>query len=98
MQEQSTILRVSRRTRNKLRRLAIAKRETYDEIINRLLGTDINENEDELKNRKEKLLKMGISKQLVDLVGILPKTDAKRDKELIRESIGQWAKRKGMVQ
>ncbi len=97
-QEEITIVRLHKSTRDKLRRLAIASRESYDEIINRLLGSETIENNDELKKRKERLLKMGISKQLVDLVGILPKNDVKQDKELIREGIERWAKQKGTMQ
>lgn len=36
-QEEFTTIRVYRSTRDKLRKLAITRRESYDEIINRLL-------------------------------------------------------------
>jgi hypothetical protein len=95
-QSQSTILRVSKRTRNKLRELAIAKKETYDEIINRLLGSE-GEDEENLENIKKNLIKKGISKDLVNLVGILPKTDARQDKRLIGEAVRRWAANKTAV-
>jgi hypothetical protein len=92
-----TILRVRKSTRDRLRRLAIAGRESYDEIINRLLEPAAG-NDEELEKKKQRLLKIGVSKQLVEMVGILPKTSAKQDRELIVEAIGRWVKRKGMAQ
>ena len=87
-QEEITILRVHKDTRNKLRRLALAKRESYDEIINRLLGfqpTDISSND--LEKARRKLLKRGISKSLVNLVGIIEKLNLEEEKELVRTAI-----------
>jgi hypothetical protein len=73
-------------TRNRLRQLAIARRESYDEIISRLLGTE-NEGHDDLEKKKQKLLKMGISKEIVDLVGIMPKINLNEEKSIIRRAI-----------
>ncbi len=87
-QQEITILRVHKQTRNKLRKRALARRESYDEIINRLLELkpDIN-NGRELEERKQKLLKKGISKGLVDLLGIVPKTSLDDEKRTVREAI-----------
>ncbi len=86
--EEVTILRVHKGTRARLRKLAIAKKESYDEIINRLLGDDNGgDDEEELERRKQKLLKKGINKEIVNLLGIMPKTDLKDEKKLIREAI-----------
>lgn len=86
--EEITILRVRKNTRNRLRRLALAKRESYDEIINRLLGGETEEeNEESLERIRQRLIKSGIGKELADLVGILPKSGAKDDKQLIGEAI-----------
>ena len=94
-QSEVTILRVHKSTRNRLRKLAVARRESYDEIINRLLEEGNNfENRSELQRKKQKLLKMGISKELVDLVGILPKSEIKEDKRLIGEAIRRWVSEK----
>ncbi len=95
-QEQITILRVKKETRNRLRRIALAKRESYDEIINRLLGTEmVEEREEDLEKMKQRMIKSGISKELVDLVGIIPKSDAKDDKKLIGDAIRNWFSKKG---
>jgi hypothetical protein len=81
-------LRVSKGTRSRLRKLALAKRESYDEIINRLLGL-------ETEDKRKMLIKSGISKELADLVGILPKSDARDDKELIGNAIRHRFFKKG---
>jgi len=95
-QEQITILRVRKRTRNKLRRIALAKRESYDEIINRLLGAEMEEeNEDNLEEKRLMIIKSGISKELAALVGILPKGDTMEDKELIGNAIRHRFSKKG---
>ncbi len=87
-QDEITILRVRKNTRNKLRRIALAKRESYDEIINRLLGEETeDENWESLENARQRLIKSGINKELAGLVGILPKSDAKEDKQLIAASV-----------
>lgn len=96
MQEEVTILRVHKNTRERLRKLAVAKRESYDEIINRLLTELLNEpsSEGDLEKTKQKLLKAGINKDLVNLVGIIPKTNIIEDKEKIRAAIRNWASKK----
>jgi len=94
-QEEITILRVHKDTRSKLRKLAITKRESYDEIINRLLGSEtIKDDKNELEKRKQKLLDMGIAKELVDLLGVIPKTDVEDDRKIIREAVKRWAYKK----
>jgi len=94
-QERITILRVHKRTRNRLRRLALAKRESYDEIINRLIGSEPDtEDEADLEKRRQKLIKMGVSKDLASLVGILPKTDTKEERRMIREAVKDWESRR----
>lgn len=85
-QEEITIVRLRKSTRNRLKELAIASRESYDEIINRLLGTK-KEDRDDLEKKKQKLLKMGISKELVDLVGIMPEVSLQEEKAMIRHAI-----------
>jgi hypothetical protein len=89
-------LRVSKGTRSRLRKLALAKRESYDEIINRLLGLETEEKKGEsLEEKRKMLIKSGISKELADLVGILPKSDARDDKELIGNAIRHRFFKKG---
>ena len=93
--EEVTILRVHKGTRERLRKRALAKRESYDEIINRLLGEQEAWQEgDDLERRKQKLLGMGISKELVDLVGVLPKNDVEDDRRVIAEAIKAHVSRK----
>ena len=87
-QEEITILRVKKGTRSRLRKIAIAKRESYDEIINRLLGNfGHEENVESLESKKQKLLKLGISKELVDLVGIIPEISLEEEKSFIRRAV-----------
>ena len=94
--EEITILRVHKRVRDELRKRAITKRESYEEIIERLLGAEVESGDkDELERRKQKMLKEGVSKEVVELVGILPKNDVAEDKKLIGEAIRRWAARKG---
>ena len=85
-QEDITIVRLRKSTRNRLKQLAIASRESYDEIISRLLGTE-NEGWEDLEKKKQKLLKMGISKDLVNLLGIMPKVSLQEERALIRRAI-----------
>jgi hypothetical protein len=85
-QGEITILRVHKSTRNKLKRLAIAKRESYDEIINRLLGYE-NNGTDDLEKKRQKLLNKGISKEIVNLVGVMPKISLKEEKAIVRRAI-----------
>lgn len=87
-QEEITILRVRKNTRNRLRKLALAKRESYDEIINRLLGSQTKEGEeDNLEKEKQNLIKHGISKSLVNLVGTINKLSLEEEKETVRRAI-----------
>jgi hypothetical protein len=94
-QEEITILRVHKDTRDRLRKLAITKRESFEEIINRLLGSErTTDDKNELEERKQKLLNMGIAKELVDLLGVIPKTDTEDDRKIIREAVKRWAYKK----
>gem|GEM_PF-2480708 len=88
-QEEITILRVRKGTRSRLRKIALAKRESYDEIINRLLSNSIEqeESDESLESKKQKLLKLGISKELVDLLGIIPEISLEEEKSLIKHAI-----------
>jgi hypothetical protein len=87
-QSEITILRVRKNTRNRLRKRALAKRESYDEIINRLLGEqEVNEVDESLESKKQKLLKLGISKKLVNLVGIIPKISLEEERFVLRQAI-----------
>lgn len=87
-QQEVTILRVHKITRNRLRKRAIARRESYDEIINRLLGLETKDEDREgLEQRKQKLLKKGIRKEIVNLLGIIPKVSLEEEKKIIREAI-----------
>ena len=90
-QAQITILRVRKNTRNRLRKLALAKRESYDEIINRLMEEEeggADDDSEDLEERKQKLLKKGIDKELVDLLGVIPvKLSLKDEKRAIRKAI-----------
>lgn len=92
-QEEITIVRVHKSTRNKLRRIAIAKRESYDEIINRLIGGEEEGEKDreKLQQIKQELLKKGISKDLVDLVGVIPKKMSLQEE---KEAVGRAIRRK----
>lgn len=85
-QEEITIVRLRKSTRNRLKQLAIASRESYDEIISRLLGTE-NEGREDLEKKKQRLLKMGISKDLVNLLGVMPKVSLQEERALIRHAI-----------
>ena len=85
-QEEITIVRLRKSTRNRLKQLAIASRESYDEIISRLLGTE-NEGREDLEKKKQRLLKMGISKDLVNLLGVMPKASLQEERALIRHAI-----------
>ncbi len=85
-QEEITIVRLRKSTRNRLKQLAIASRESYDEIISRLLGTE-NEGREDLEKKKQRLLKMGISKDLVKLLGVMPKVSLPEERALIRHAI-----------
>lgn len=85
-QEEITIVRLRKSTRNRLKKLAIASRESYDEIINRLMGTQ-NEDRDDLEKKKQKLLGMGVSKELVGMLGIMPSTSLQEEKAIIRRAI-----------
>jgi hypothetical protein len=90
-QEDITILRVHKSTRNRLKRLAITARESYDEIIDRLLegGVDSEKRTDEeLQRRKQALLKEGVSKRIVDLLGVSPyKTSLEDEKKIVGRAI-----------
>ena len=88
VQEEVTIVRLRKSTRNRLKELAIASRESYDEIISRLLGGKTDNSEEELKRRKQKLLQMGVSKKLVDLLGVAKgKINLEDEKEITRRTI-----------
>ena len=89
-QDEVTILRVRKTTRNKLRRRALTKRESYDEIINRLIekGTNVeNVGEEDLEKKKQRLLKMGISKELVNLLGVAPKMGLNEEKAIFKRAL-----------
>lgn len=87
-QQEITILRVHKQTRNKLRKLALAKRESYDEIINRLLASESGVGGGQsLESRKQMLLNIGVSKEVVDLIGIIPKISHEEEKSLVMDAV-----------
>jgi len=90
-QQDITILRVQKSTRNRLKSRAITKRESYDDIINRLLASDSEmknvEQDQSLESKKQRLLKIGISKGLVDLLGVIPTISLEEEKSLVRQAI-----------
>lgn len=88
-QTEITILRVRKGTRNRLRSRALTKRESYDEIINRLMGDQQESLAEDLDVARQRLLKQGISRTLVNMLGIMDKIELDEEKAIIRSAIAR---------